>query len=69
MTHNKDLHSLPVSSRFLTDIPICNHGRVQIQKQKRPLQKLRGKKVKSTVGEANTVPRLYIDSKNLTCAM
>ena len=37
-----DLHCLPFGSRFfLTDIPICNNGNVQIQRLKGPLQKRR----------------------------
>ena len=33
------------NSSFLTDIPTCNNGRVQIQERKRPLQKLRDERV------------------------
>ena len=37
----QNLHSLLFGSGFLTDIPICNNGRVHIQRQKSQLQKLR----------------------------
>ena len=38
------LHCLPFCSRFLTDIHICNNGRVQIQRWNSLLRKLRDKR-------------------------
>ena len=51
MAHNEpshqDLHCLPFWSNFLSDIPICSNGCVQIQWWESPLQKLRGEKIDS----------------------
>ena len=38
---HKDLYCLIFGPRVLTDIPICNDERVQIQRRKSSLQKLR----------------------------
>ena len=45
---HQDLHCFQSCYWFVTEIPICNNGCVQIQRWKSPFQKLRGERVNLT---------------------